>query len=243
MHRFNKENIRIVLMVVAVFFLYGFSNTRNVNREISSPKITFVDKEELFFLNQEVVNKLLIQNNHSGFILSKDKVALKSIEDFLDSHENIEKAEVFLTIDGFLQVEIKQKKPLVRVIENDFSYYIDTNGGFIPMSERYTSRVPLVVGVVPEDDLKREPYVALFQYMQKDSFLKKNIVGIEIDSIGELVMKSRNYTYDIYFGKPKNVVDKFKNYKAFFNKAVADSTILTYQTINLKYARQVVCAQ
>ena len=34
---------------------------------------------------------------------------------------------------------------------------------------------------------------------------------------------------------------KIKNYKAFFQKAVSDSTLNKYKRINLKFTKQVVC--
>jgi cell division protein FtsQ len=54
-------------------------------------------------------------------------------------------------------------------------------------------------------------------------------------------MQNRNYDYTIDFGKIINIDRKFKNYKAFFQKAVLDSTLNNYKKINLKFTQQVVC--
>ncbi len=58
---------------------------------------------------------------------------------------------------------------------------------------------------------------------------------------GSLIMQNRNYDYTIDFGKIINIDRKFKNYKAFFQKAVSDSTLNNYKKINLKFTQQVVC--
>lgn len=241
MRLFKAEWIRLILVFIVLFFLYGFAQSRSRVAPVKEQKIVFNDKEELYFLNQQMVNKLLIQNNFVAEKVTKDRVDLKDIEDFLDSHENIDKAQVFMTIDGVFNVEIVQKKPLVRVVNEDFSYYIDTKGGFIPLSDNYTARVPLLMGNIEDEQL--EGYMPFFDLLESDDFFRKNIIGVKVLSNGELVLKNRSFDYDILFGKPHNIEEKKMKYKAFFNKAVKDSTINKYKSINLKYARQVVCAQ
>ena len=76
-----------------------------------------------------------------------------------------------------------------------------------------------------------------------DEFLKKNIIGIRVLPSGSLKMKNRNFDFYIDFGKTINMKKKFRNYKAFFQKAVLDSSIHGYQVINLKFTQQVVCTK
>ena len=73
--------------------------------------------------------------------------------------------------------------------------------------------------------------------------MKKNIIGVEILPSGSVKMKNRNYDFTIDFGKIINVEEKFKNYQAFFQKAVQDKTIEKYKNINLKFTQQVVCTK
>ena len=51
------------------------------------------------------------------------------------------------------------------------------------------------------------------------------------------------YNYKIDFGRTINIESKFKNYKAFFQKAVQDSSISKYSMINLRFTKQVVCTK
>jgi cell division protein FtsQ len=43
---------------------------------------------------------------------------------------------------------------------------------------------------------------------------------------GSLKMQNRNFDYEIDFGQTINMETKIKNYKAFFQKAVLDSSIV-----------------
>jgi cell division protein FtsQ len=56
-------------------------------------------------------------------------------------------------------------------------------------------------------------------------------------------MFNRNYDYQIDFGKAVDVSQKFKDYKAFFQKAVVDSTLYKYKKIDLRFTKQVVCTK
>jgi cell division protein FtsQ len=111
----------------------------------------------------------------------------------------------------------------------------------MPISAIYTARVPLVSGEIKAEN--SEKLDELFRLIYEDDFLRKNIIGVQILSNGSLRMKNRNYNYDIEFGRTINMEQKFKNYKAFLQKAVLDSSIYKYKKINLKFTQQVVCTK
>jgi cell division protein FtsQ len=64
-----------------------------------------------------------------------------------------------------------------------------------------------------------------------------------LDANNDLQMTNRNFDYQIEFGKMIYVEKKFKNYKAFFQKAVSDSSLYKYKKINLRFNHQVVCTK
>ena len=111
----------------------------------------------------------------------------------------------------------------------------------MPLSENYTARVPLLSGEITA--VKKEKLSEVLGMIAEDDFLKKNIIGVQVLSNGGLIMANRNYDYQIDFGRTINIERKFKNYKAFFQKAVQDSSIHGYQLINLKFTQQVVCTK
>jgi cell division protein FtsQ len=129
----------------------------------------------------------------------------------------------------------------VRFFNNDTSYYVDYYGIKMPLSDFYTARVPLVSGEI--NDKFTEEYSDLFRVIYDDDFLKKNIIGMQILPNGSVIMKNRNFDFDIVFGLPINIEDKFKNYKAFYQKAFTDKSIYKYKNINLQFTSQVVCTK
>jgi cell division protein FtsQ len=240
MKLFNWTNIRLVLMFSLVIFLFSFTSNRNNNRKLSKSVVVFVG-DNAPFVDQETVNKLLIENNKDAKSIGKDKLDLNRLEKALNAQEMIEKSDVFVSIDGVLKAVVKQKTPIARVFDGDNSFYIDYEGNTMPLSANFTARVPLVSGEINKKN--SEELAELFRIIYDDAFLKKNIIGVQIMPNGSLKMLNRSYNYQIDFGGTVRMKAKLNNYKAFFQKAVLDSSLYKYKTIDLRFAQQVVCTK
>ncbi|WP_432671986.1 cell division protein FtsQ/DivIB [Flavobacterium sp. SM2513] len=244
MKKFNWKNIwtnvRLMLMIGLVVFLYSFTSKRNNARKTNKIIVEFVNNAELF-VSYETVNKLLIENAGDLKTIGKDKVVLNKLENTLNEHDMIQKSEVFVSINGVLKAVVTQRTPIARVFSEEGSFYIDSKGNRMPLSKIQTARLPIVLGEITDKN-EKEMYDLLW-LIYNDDFLKKNITGIEILPSGSLRMTNRNYNYDIEFGKTVEVERKFDNYKAFFQKAVHDTLVDKYKVINLKFTQQVVCTK
>jgi cell division protein FtsQ len=140
-----------------------------------------------------------------------------------------------------LKAVVKQKTPVARVFDGHRSFYIDYKGNTMPLSANFTARVPLVLGVINKKN--SEALAELFRKIYDDAFLKKNIIAIQIMPNGSLKMLNRNFDFQIDFGGTINVDRKIRNYKAFFQKAIVDSSLYKYKKIDLRFTEQVVCTK
>ena len=233
-------NIRLILMFALVIFLYSFTSNRNSHRKLKKSEVIFVG-ENNNFVKQESVNKLLIENSSDVKSIAKDELNLNKLENSINAHPMIQKSDVFVSVDGVLKAVVQQKTPVARVVDEQGSFYIDYEGNTMPLSDNYTARVPLISG---ENNLKNKKKLSeVLKMIYDDEFLKKNIIGIQVLSDESLLMSNRNFDYQIDFGRMLNEEQKFKNYKAFFQKAVLDSTLYKYKKISLRFTHQVVCTK
>lgn len=240
MKKLNWNNIRLLLMLIAIVFLYAFSLNKNNKRVVSQPEVEFLGESKLF-ITQENVNNLLIEKLRKGKTILKDELVLKALESVLTDNGAIENAEVFVTTAGKLKVQVKQKTPIARIFEGNSSFYIDYQGTEMPLSSNFSARVPLVTAqVTPEN---KPELVTLLKYIYQDEFLAKNIISIDVRQDNSVVMKNRNFNFNINFGKITDIERKFNNYKAFYQKAVQESLIEDYSEINLIFTKQVVCTK
>lgn len=235
--KINWDYIIGILLVSLVVFLYGFSNLKNRTQKVADISIEFEQGDNLF-MDYQMVNKLLIQNGGTVKNLTKSVIDLHNLEAKIRSHPMVESASVFLTVDGFLKAKIRQRTPIARVVVNNESYYIDRQAKSMPLSENFSARVLLISGYVKEQN--NAEIQQLVTAILEDEFLKEQIIGVEIKPKNEYVLDTRVGDQKIILGKIDNLNQKFKNLGSFYIKTMADSTIYKYDSINLKYNKQVV---
>ena len=237
---FNILNIRLILIFALALFLFSFANTRNQNRKLQRSEVIF-EGENTNFIKQEIVNKLLIDYKLDAKSIKKVSLNLKNTEKTLDSNPMIEKSEVYVSVDGVLKARVVQKTPIGRVFADSDSYYIDYQGKKMPLSDEETARVPLVFcNTNFKVDSK---LVDVLKIIYDDKFLSKNITNLQIQSDQSIILLNRNYDFKILFGQAVNIENKFKNYKAFYQKASENKVLEKYKSINLTFNHQVVAVK
>ena len=232
--------ILFLLLIGCLGFLYSFSSVKNNSRKIETPKVEF-EAGNNSFLTHAMVNKLLIQNNTTMKNQAKSVIDLYKLENSIIKNPYVEKASVFLTVDGMLKSTIKQRTPIARIVSNSSSYYIDKQGVKFPLSDVYSARVMLISGLKKDDKIK--DILPLIKFITEDDFLQKEVDGIHKSDENDYIFSVRSGDYKIKFGKLSEIEIKFMKLKAFYNKTFEDKTIQNYKTINVEYHNQVVCTK
>lgn len=240
--RFKKflKYLLFLCLIVCVGFLYSFSSVRNQQKKIHEIDIK-MEAGTSHFLNEAMVNKLLIQNNKTVKNQAKSSLNLYGLETYVSKNPYLEKASVFLTIHGKLKIVVRQRTPVVRIVDKDNSYYVDKQGVKFPLSEHFSARVILVSGAEKEHEMNE--LMPLIHIILEDNFLRKEIVSIEKFDDGEVQFAVRSGEYKIDFGNLTEIDTKFKKLKVFYNNTFSDKTIQNYKIINVKYHNQVVCTK
>ena len=239
MKRFFKI-VKVLFVSGLVVFLYGFSAHRNALKKIEHIAIK-IENDSHLYVTKTTVNKMLKQKLESLKTPLKEGLFLNNLETALRANALVENAEVFRNIKGDLGVIIKQKTPLARVIGNKEVFYIDSNGGKMPLSKNFSASVPLVSGILYDDNLDSVYKLAL--YIQNDGFFKKQIIGINKDENNEFELNTRLGNALVELGNLENMQGKLNNLKAYYLNAIQNKSINKYKKINLKYNNQVVCTK
>ncbi|SDH00635.1 cell division protein FtsQ/DivIB [Winogradskyella thalassocola] len=239
MSKINFNYIKNMGLVILVGFLFAFSNQRNKTRKVSAPKISFLGENKLF-ITEANVSKLLIVNQEPVSEQPKEIIDLNKLESALKSNPMIKQAEVFMSVNGALSAEIEQKKPIARV-NTKVSYYIDDEGGIMPLSHNYAARVPLVTGNIEKNKL--ETVYQFAKFADEDDFLKKHVIEIRQNDDNTIDFKIRKSDFTVHLGTLKQLKKKINNFKAFYQKALKDQILDTYSLVNLKFDKQVICTK
>lgn len=237
--RINWNFIKGIILLGLVLFLYAFSSFKNNGRPVKNVNVQFTGLNNVF-ITTEMVNKLLILSQEKPYLLNKDDIDLRELEFSLESNNMIKSAQVYLTVNGVVMAKVEQRVPIARV-QNSEVFYIDDEGFRMPLSTQHSARVPVVYGIVEEGDLQRIYKLALTAH--NDLFLKTYLTGIYLNKNKEISLKLRLLDFHILVGNIDNLELKFKNLKAFYQKAKKDNMLDVYKSVNLQFDNQVVCTK
>ncbi|WP_317127166.1 cell division protein FtsQ/DivIB [Maribacter algicola] len=165
---------------------------------------------------------------------------MNTIEKALEANEMVKSAQVYVTIDGELTSKIVQRKPIGR-IEGDSKFYLDDEGKRMPFSSNYSARVPIITGNITGKSL--EDVYKILEFINKDDFLRKNVIGIHIKAEDDYQLKFRLNQFVVNLGDIENLETKFSNFKAFYAKANKDNTLEDFAEVSLEFNNQVVCTK
>ena len=237
--RVNWNYIKAIALLIAVTGLYAFSNKRSDAKKINEIQIEFVGDQNLY-ITEGMVNKLLIQNYGNLNNVPKEKLVLNTIEKVIEANKMVKSAQVYLTVNGKLASKIVQRKPIGR-IDGSSKFYLDDEGKRMPLSMSHSARVPIITGNITGKSL--EDVYEILKYINEDSFLRKNVIGIHVEAEDDYQLKFRMKQFVVNLGGIDSLEEKFNNFKAFYAKANKDKTLEEYNVVSLEFNNQVVCTK
>ena len=236
-------NISYLFLIVTVLFYISWSSLFYLDLQKCSKVQIQVDTEgDLFFINTEMVEEMIFSKEDSLIGKAYEDINIYLLEEFVNEHPNIKKAELYLTLDGTLSIDVKQREPLARVFEGNESYYLDEEMDKFALSDQYSARVLLVYwDEITQSRVKiLDPLIDL---IDSDKFLKAQITAIAFDENNEIALYPRVGGHKIILGEAKYFRNKFEKLKVFYRHALGKVGWERYSMINLKYQNQVVCTK
>lgn len=192
------------------------------------------EKTPVYFVDEKEVKDLIKKENPS---LTIGKLNIPVLEKTLNKIPAVDSANVYLNLNGNLNLDIKQRVPIFRIINGDQDYYVDAKGVAFPLSRNYSHPCMLVTG-----DVKKSEYVKLASLISKinaDDFTKKFFIGISKKKNSYSLLTSEG-NYNVELGDLDNIDFKINGFKAFVTKFLVDADPEKYSQISLKYNNQIV---
>ena len=230
----KKKILKILVIIFLPFCLQLFATGNNKTRLVKDIIIDYEDED--MYITDESVRRAIFKDPQAQHPMGMIK--LDEIETLLDNNDMIEKSEVFFTIDGMLNVTIKQREPIARVLQNNEVFYMDTQGKKMPLSKSFSARVPLLRGM---SNKYWEATHNMMLFIQNDPWLKENITEVVVKPNGEYEFLMRVARFKVLFGKFENEKIKNANLKAFYKQLEENKKLNEYSSVNLKYTNQVIC--
>lgn len=175
------------------------------------------------------------------------------IENMVNEMDFVDNADVYTSITGKMNINVTQRKPIVRIVNNsNNSYYIDQSGEVIPTNQGFPSRVLIANGLIAENysdtlsiqtSSKLAEIYRLATYIQNDPLLKIQIEQIYVTKNREYEFVPKVGRHIIIFGGIEDLEEKFNKLLVFYHQGINNAGWNTYKSINLKFENQVVCSK
>jgi len=203
-----------------------------------------------YFIDKEEIDNILQLKSHALIGRSIESINIQALESKLKANPFIESAKVYTDMDGIIRVEISQRQPILRIMNQfDQDFYVDQHGFKIPLSENFTAMVLVANGYIDEPfsgkvdtlhTLLAADILKTADYIRKDSLWDAQIAEIYVNQNHEIELIPRVGNQRILLGTADSLATKFNNLLAFYKKALPQAGWGTYKTINIKYANQVI---
>ncbi|NCC18656.1 MAG: hypothetical protein EOM29_06920 [Bacteroidia bacterium] len=248
--------VLLIVLIVCSNIYAGKINVSKVNIKVS------YGMSDTIVLATNINESLKIE---FGDFLKKQRkdIDQKKIESFLMQNPYIEQAQVYQTLKGVLNIEIKQREPIVRIYTlRNKEYYIDKLGKVILIDDNQLTDVVVASGNVDVNNpnldknldtidienkkgfdktLSNIYYIA--QKLASDSILNYQIDQIYVPAKGnyELIPKIGNYI--IRIGENKDLEEELIKLRYLYKEAFSRNGWDNYSFVDLRFRHQVVCTK
>jgi cell division protein FtsQ len=171
-----------------------------------------------------------------------DEIDYRRVEHVVSVLRMVNRAECYSSNSGKVIVQVWQYAPVLRVMQEHGSFYIDDSGERIDISYNSAADVLVASGYIRDSmHVKRLFRMALL--LRQDPFWNVQIEQIYVEPNGDWTLIPRVGDYEIHFGLPNDVEDKLQRLKLFYLKALPKVGWERYSSISVKFKNQIVCTK
>lgn len=256
--KYNPVLFALAWFMAGILFMLaiGASSSSQENTMCSGVEIMVDHEGGNYFVDEGDVKSLIAKElPNKSFDLPIKYLPLNALEASLEGNPYIEKAELYVDINGKLWGEVWQKYPLIRVINSENqAYYISREGEKMPISLDFTARVPVASGNIYDNgsgDGEICTPIAMSLYLLADfidqhEFWKSQVEQVYVAKNGDISIIPKVGNHEIILGaldSRKDIRQKFDLLMSFYKEGLATVGWDKYKEINLKYKNQIVCTK
>jgi cell division protein FtsQ len=253
-----------VLLVAGAGTLVGFVEAEHYSRPCKKIDIRISYGAADVLITKKDIDSIVVKT--AGMLKGKPLgyINTGSIENAIRKQAYVAKVSVYENNEGTIFIEIRQREPLLRIINRKYeSFYLDESGALLPVNPNFSARVLVANGLIDDSYMKNPNYrvnilalsdsvfydslmtnlYKLTMYITHDKFLKAQIAQIYVNETGEFELIPRIGNHVILLGTADDLDDKFKRLYAFYRFGLNKIGWNKYNVINIKYKNQVVCSK
>ncbi|MBA2500064.1 MAG: hypothetical protein H0V30_10090 [Chitinophagaceae bacterium] len=204
-------------------------------------------KSHVFINEKEILQlvKTAANGNIKGKTLSSFR--MKKMESLLEANKWILDAELYFDNQNMLQISVAERSPVARVFTiSGFSFYIDSSGTRIPLSQHYTARVPVFTGFPESKKVSKADSILMLQiknaaiFIDNHPFWKAQVSQVSITEDHQFEMIPVIGNHVVLLGDGANLEKKFHRLFIYYKQVAGKKGFDTYEMLNVQFDGQVV---
>lgn len=229
--------LKIAVTVIILGFLLSFSLKKFGGQKMTDNQISVKMNERtpVYFIDEKDIREIVKKENPSGKVGDLD---IPLLEKKISNLPAVDSANVYLNLNGKLNLDIKQRVPVFRLNKEGRDFYVDEKGIEFPISKTYSHPCMLVTGNVKKDEY--EKLAELVEKIDKDDFSKKYFIGISKDRNGNYNLLTSEGHYKVEIGDLDHIDFKVRGFKTFVEKYLVYQDPEKYSMVSVKYQNQIV---
>ena len=241
--------MNLVLIILGIVALLSFSEMDNSWRQsaVNQIDVSFENAENPIIDEAFIVDLLDDEFDVRSGETSRSKIQEDTIENRLAASPWIDSAEVYLTNEGILKIDLEVKNALFRIINNNgVQYYVDKNGSSAPVSDIFIDKVLVCSGEIPDSHLwpefsLKETLIKYAEEISADPFLSALVEQIYIDEDQEVKLITSIQGHHVNLGRPNAVEREMKDLRAFYQSKFDVLDWSKVYEVDTRFKGQVIC--
>ncbi len=244
----------VALTVAYLVFCIGIATERHNAQPCLGLNVYIVDSIHCGVTTSEI--RKYMDKEYGKYINEPvAEIDLTKIEKIINGKSTVRNSEAYVSSDGYLNIQISQRTPVVGFHSGDVEYYADAEGFIFPLPQHSVPGTAMISGKIPltvEAGFKGELTDTaqrkwLMETIGMTEYIKKNRLWKEVDysvtESGDLTINPEGENVTFILGDPENYVTKLGRIRRYYLGVVPSVGEDYYSTVNVKYAGQLVCRQ
>lgn len=237
--------IILVNLLVAAYLVVALTafNRKPDGLVCNDIAIEIKDSVNAGFITKKEITDMLSKKGINPLGRKMNRIHTMTLERELAKHPLIDQVECYKTPSAKLCIELSQRIPILRIInDKGENYYIDNKGTIMPPTAKCVAHVAIATGNVEKSFAMRDLY-KFGVFLQNNSFWNAQIEQIHVLGNNRIELIPRVGDHIIYLGRLDGYEKKLERLKEFYAKALNQVGWNKYSRISVEFGNQVICTK
>ena len=228
--------VMAIIMIAAVVWGYKMRPT-----DTPCSALTFIieDRADRLYVTETELIQVLRTEELYPVGQTINSLSLYRIEQAIQRHPMVRKAECYLTPRNEVRVRLRQRVPLLRVIKPEETFFIDTDRKAMPVRAAVKDSVLVVTGTVGVQFASRD--LANFAvWLQHNTYWRKRIHHVSVQSPQMIYLYMQDNQPRIVLGRMSGYEKKLAKMRTFQENSAEAIQDKQYKEYDIRFHGQVI---